>query len=64
MAPRSASGPDLPATDAMGACLIPGKRALSPGSPLPCWPGGQQAWQAGAASCRGGCEEHPRAAPT
>lgn len=29
------SGPCLPATGAMGACLIPGKRALSPGSPLP-----------------------------
>lgn len=32
---RRGSGPRLPATGAMGACLIPGKRALSPGSPLP-----------------------------
>lgn len=49
----------LPGTAVMGACLKPGKRALSPGTPVPRRAQGHQAWHAASKSWRGECERHP-----
>ncbi|TWW58068.1 hypothetical protein D4764_07G0007870 [Takifugu flavidus] len=49
------------AAGATGACLIPDKRAPSPGTSLPRRPRGHRARHAGLESWRGGCEEHPGA---